>query len=88
MRLNPDLKLRKIGSRYMIVDTFTGKIDLTNVFILNETAAYLWHRAEGLDFTVEKVVKWLCEEYDVEKNTAQADSEKLLAQWEDEGMVK
>ena len=36
------LKLRKIGGKYMIVETSDSCVNLTNVYSLNETAALLW----------------------------------------------
>ena len=32
MKLNPKLKLRKIGKKYMVVDAETGSAKMTNVF--------------------------------------------------------
>ena len=42
MRLNPNLKLRQIGKKYMVVDAETGSAKLTNVFTFNASAAMLW----------------------------------------------
>ena len=32
MRLNPKLKLRQVGKKYMVVDAETGSSRMTNVF--------------------------------------------------------
>ena len=42
MKLQPNLQLRKIGNKYMIVSTASGNVNMTDVFTLNETAARLW----------------------------------------------
>ena len=38
----PHLKLRRIGSRHMIVEASDSCVNLTNVYSLNGTAARLW----------------------------------------------
>ena len=47
MKLQPNLQLRKIGNKYMIVSTASGNVNMTDVFTLNETAARLWQLMEG-----------------------------------------
>ena len=88
MKPNPNLQLRKIGRQYMIVEACAGNVNLTNVFTLNETAANLWQRMSEGDSTVEELTKWLCDEYDVEPSTAEADVKKQLEEWKAYGLVK
>ena len=35
MKLQPNLQLRKIGNKYMIVSTASGNVNMTDVFTLN-----------------------------------------------------
>ncbi len=86
MRLKENLKLRKIGNRYMIVEAGEA-VDLTNVYTLNATAAWLWEEAEGRDFTVEELVRKLCARYEVDEQTALADVSGQIAQWEEFGLL-
>ena len=39
MKLNPNLKLRQVGRKYMVVDAATGAANMTNVFTFNASAA-------------------------------------------------
>ena len=55
------LRLRKIGSRYMIVEACNGNVNMTDVFSLNETAARLWQRINEGKFTPEELAGWLCD---------------------------
>lgn len=87
MRLNEDLKLRQIGPYYMIVKTSGERTDMTDVFSLNETAAWLWKRAEGRDFTAADLAGWLCDEYDVTMEVALRDVRKMLREWQEGGLV-
>lgn len=87
MRLNPSLRLRRIGSKSVIVRVVDGKANLTDVISLNETAAGLWERFAGTEFTADEMAGWLCGEYDVEASVARADVHRLLEKWKEYGML-
>ena len=86
MKIRKGLKLRKIGSCHMVVKP-GSKADLTDVYTLNGTAAWLWQKAFGTDFTPEMMAGWLCEEYDVEPDTALEDVRSMLSEWLDKGLA-
>ena len=54
MRLNSELKLRKLGSHYMIVDSCAGRANIANVYVLNATAAWLWEQVEQKDARLQR----------------------------------
>ena len=81
------LKLRKLGSKYMVVDTCAKNVNLSNVFTLNETAAQLWMQLEHHDATAEELADRLCEEYDVDRGTALSDVERQLSEWREFGLI-
>ena len=81
MKLKENLKLRQVGNRYMIVDAVGQNVNLTNVYTLNATAAWLWEQAAAGDFTEEKLVERLCEHFEVEKEKAELDVHALLDTW-------
>ncbi len=87
MKLNPSLQMRRLGSKWVIVRTVDGDVNLTDVISLNETAARLWERFSGAEFTEEEMVDWLCGEYEVEAQVAKEDIHKLLKIWEEYGML-
>ena len=87
MRLNRDVKLRQIGSHFMIGKSDTNRINLTDVFTLNGTAACLWRRIGEDDFTPELLAGWLEEEYDVDRDAALRDVMELLDEWTRYGLV-
>lgn len=65
MRLREGLVLRKVGDDNVIVDPGQGVVDLSRVFTLNETAAWLWEKIINRDFEVDDLVNLVKEEYDV-----------------------
>lgn len=88
MRLKANLHLRKIGNLYMIVDATSGCVNLTNVFTLNPTAAWLWQQAAGKDFTTEELARLLCDKYEVEPSVAIEDVTRQIADWETFGLLQ
>ena len=46
-----NLRLRKVGKQYMIVESCADNVNMSNVFSLNKTAARLWDRIEQADVT-------------------------------------
>lgn len=87
MKLNPSLQLRRIGSRWMIVKAVDGEVNMTDVISLNETAARLWERFLGREFTEDEMAEWICGEYDVELSVAKNDVHNLLNRWKEYGML-
>lgn len=71
----------------MIVNPFSDTVDMTQVYSLNETAAWLWQQLEGKEFTVADMVQTLCQEYEVDEATATADLTELSQQWLQAGLA-
>lgn len=81
------LQLRKIGSRYMVVDACEDNVNLSHVYSLNGTAAWMWERlAEGIS-SPDELTDRLCEDYQVERERAFHDVEKQLTEWLRFGLV-
>ncbi len=87
MHITPEHKLRKLGSHYMIVDVCADNANLTNVYVLNDTAAFLWQSVENTDFDADSLVSLLCDNYDVATLQAREDVAAMLDQWVRLGLV-
>lgn len=88
MKQVSNLILRKIGKQYMIVNANSGVVNMTDVFTLNNTAAQIWKYIEGKDFTSEELVDWLCDNYEVDRQTAEKDINRQLEDWKKFGLIK
>lgn len=88
MQLRTDLVLRTIGTDHMIVDPSQDMVDLSTVFTLNNSAAWLWEQLKGKEFSTAKVVELLCQEYDVTDKQAQTDAEILIQDFEKKGLLQ
>ncbi len=87
MRLNSDLVLRQVKDEYMIINPFSDTVDMTQVYTLNETAAWLWQQMEGKEFEVKDLAEAMLQEYEVDEETAYKCAEDLAKQWLQAGMA-
>lgn len=87
MKINDNLRLRKIGSRSMVVKEVEGEVNMTDVFTLNPTASDIWSAFSGKDFTEEDLVGYLVDNYEVARERAAADVAALLSQWKEFGLI-
>ena len=78
MRIKENLVLRRIGSEYIIIVPDKDSVDLTEVYSLNETSAWIWEQLQGIDFTIETIVELVQERYDVDQETAMNDVRTMI----------
>ncbi|MBE8712348.1 PqqD family protein [Sphingobacterium hungaricum] len=88
MRLRDDLTLRQIGNDYIVVDPSQDMVDMSKVYTLNETAAWLWKELKGQDFTSETMVDLLKERYEVDNEQVLKDVENLVAIFKEQGVLQ
>ncbi|WP_118195431.1 PqqD family protein [Albibacterium indicum] len=87
MRLRDDLMLRHLGDDHVIVDPGQEMVDMSKVYTLNETAAFLWNELHGKDFSEADIVKLLMENYDVDIELAEKDTKQLLTDFKKQGLL-
>lgn len=81
--------LRTVCGENVIVGEGLGTIDFGKLISLNETAAWLWKKAGEMgEFSVDTLVDALCKEYEVGAEQARADVQKIVAQWQELGIVE
>lgn len=88
MELRDDLVLRHVGEDYMIVDPSQDMVDMSTVFNLNDSAAWLWKELEGREFTKATMVDLLTQRYDVTAEQAEADVSKLIEIFEKHKLLR
>jgi Coenzyme PQQ synthesis protein D (PqqD) len=81
-RPSPDVLMRKVGDEFVLVHMGRNQI-----FSLNPTAAALWELlSEGR--TRADAIAQLTREFDVDLETAEAETDTLLGMLEREGLVE
>ena len=87
VRINPAIKLHRLGKRYMIVGDCADNSDIANVYTLNSTAGQLWLRVRDMDFSAGMLADILCSEYAVERERALSDAVALVGKWREYGFL-
>lgn len=88
MKINQAFKLNEVAGEYMLVNTGDRAVNLSTVFRLNETAAWLWGKIGEESFSEEMLVNWLCDEYEVTREVAAEDVSAMVKVWKEYGMLK
>ncbi|MBQ9583655.1 MAG: PqqD family protein [Bacteroidales bacterium] len=88
MRIKDGFILRSICGEHVVVGEGLKRVNFNKLLSLNDSAAYLWEQVSGRDFTAEDMVALLVDHYDVDRQRAAVDVEKLLEVWNREGVVE
>lgn len=88
MKLRKGFALREIGTDYVVVPEGIEVIDFNKLISLNGSAKYLWESLQDKDFTVDEVADLLTDKYEVAAETAKADAAKLIAKWQEIGLIE
>lgn len=87
MRIKDGFELREVCGERIILSSGMENIDFSKIISLNETAAFLWEKAEGHDFTEEELADALLAEYEVDADTARKDVADVVASWREIGLL-
>lgn len=88
MKTKPGFNLRTVCGEHIIVAEGKENIDFSNIISMNESSAYLWKNIQDKEFSVETLVELLTKEYDVDAAVAMNDSQALVKQWEEAGIIE
>jgi len=93
MKTIPGFRLRKLGNEYILVGESMALINFNKMITLNETAAFLWEKAESASsqqgaFTASDLCKALCAEYEVSPSQAMTDVDATIQSWLDAGVIE
>lgn len=87
MKIKEGFVLREICREHVVMGEGLAQVNFNRMLSLNESAAYLWEQVAGKDFTREDLVNLLLDKYDVTEEVAKADVEKLVAVWQEQGVI-
>ena len=90
MKAKKGFNLREVCGQHIIVAQGKENIDFGNIISMNESSAWLWQQilANDMDFVAKDLAALLMEEYEVDAQTALADSETLIKQWHEAGIIE
>ena len=87
MTLDRAFRLKTVAAEDMLIDTRGGVARLDKVYRLSSAAAWLWRKAQGIDFSKDDLVSWLCEEFNISQSQAQKDVQELVDDWINNGIA-
>ena len=88
MKIKEGFRLRTMLGDHIVTGEYPKQVNFNKMVSLNETAAFLWEKVEGKEFTVEDLTKLLLDEYEVDEATAAKDAEALAAKWTEIGLIE
>lgn len=83
MKLKSGFKLRNVCGEYVLLAEGAEVINFNKMLAMNESAAYLYRRAEenNGEFTPETLAQYLLEEYEVSEEVATKEATVLADKW-------
>ena len=88
MKIKEGFVLRTICGQSVVSGEGTANVNVSNLVSLNDSAAYLYKKVQGREFTAETLADLLLAEYEVDRETALKDAEALCAQWKEIGIAE
>lgn len=88
MRAKSGLNLRDVCGEHVLVAEGKENIDFSDIISMNETSAYLWEKIQDKEFDAETLATLIVEAFDIDFDTALADSKGLIKQWERCGILE
>ena len=89
MKKKPGFALRSVCGENFLIAQGVQNIDFSKLIALNETSTYLWNAiGQDEDFTIDKLVKLLLDEYEVSEEQARNDVEALCKSMIDAGIIQ
>jgi hypothetical protein len=87
MKIKNDFILRKVAGSYVVVPVGRLTLDFNGIINLNETGAFLFEiLQQGAER--EDLIARLLDEYEVERDRAEADVDKFLAAVKDANVLE
>ncbi len=86
MKIKGSFVLKKILSDYIVVPVGNNLVDFNAVITLNETGAFLWEKLQNVT-TKEALCDLMCEEYDIDKDTAMSDINEFAEKLNSAGIL-
>lgn len=77
-RKSPQIIARRTGDEYVLVPVTNDIADMTSMYTLNETGAFIWDRIDGSS-TIDDIARALADEYGEQLETTRRDVLSCLA---------
>ncbi len=72
MKAKNGFSIKEVAGSFVIVPVGERLVDFSAMITVNETGAFLWEKLQD-DISADALTEALCNEYDVDEDTARAD---------------
>lgn len=86
MKIKKGFVLREMCGENIVTAEGLEHINFNKMISLNSTAAFLWKKVVGKEFTAEEMAQLLIDEYGIDMELALKDSKALCQAWADAGV--
>ena len=88
MKIKKGFILRQMCGENIVTAEGLEHINFNKLISLNSSAALLWEKVAGKEFTAEEMAKYLIEAYGIGMELALKDSKALCQAWIDAGVAE
>lgn len=88
MKIKNGFVLRQMCGENIVTAEGLEHINFNKLISLNASAAFLWEKVAGKEFTAEEMAQYLIEEYGIDMELALKDSEALCKVWIEAGVAE
>lgn len=88
MKIKDGFTLRQLCGEYVVIGEGLSQVNFNKILSMNESAGYLWTEVQGKDFTLEDLVALLTDRYEVSAEQAMEDVKKMVAVWQEHGVLE
>lgn len=87
MHIKEGFILRRVAGQDVVIPMGNNIADFNGIITLNETAAFLWKNLQQ-DITKEELLNCLLQEYEIDREKAAEDLDKLLSVLEERKILE
>ena len=88
MKLKEGFTIRPLCGEHIVVGEGLSQVNFNKMLSMNDSAAYLWEQVYGKEFTLEDLVTLLTDRYEVSGEQAMEDVKKMVAIWQEHGVLE
>jgi hypothetical protein len=88
MKIKKGFILRQMCGENIVTAEGLEHINFNKLISLNSSAALLWEKVVGKEFTAEEMAQYLIEAYGIDMELALKDSKALCQAWIDAGVAE
>ena len=77
MKAKNGFSIKEVAGSFVIVPVGERLVDFSAMITVNDTGAFLWEKIQD-DISADALTEALCNEYDVDEDTAKADVAEFL----------